>query len=313
MSYKNVYIDISGYCNAMCRWCVTYNERHIQVKRRFLSPYDFSKILLRLIKIRAVDGSTIFNLHNWGEPSINKDFSNIIDILTRNSFNWGFSTNASIFPNIQNNDFSLLKSLTISMPGFSQASYDIIHGFNFNGVLGNINNYVTLLGNFSGRILIHFHVYQFNLGEIIHAHAYASGLNVRFHASCAFINNITNMIRYLQGILSEKDLYDASKTLLLFYVNDLISTMPQDYVCPQLSYLTLDEFGNVLQCCALSRTHKYYSIGSIFDLTLDEIIENRKKSPACGPCLDSGAAYWAHNPRTFDYFSILKKQCNASQ
>jgi len=235
-------------------------------------------------------------LHNWGEPALNKDFPVIIKILSQNKLRWNFSTNASVFPQIANSDFSLLSGLTISMPGFSQSSYDKIHGFNFDRILKNIDKYAYVLRDFLNKITIYFHAYQFNIHEIHHAYKYASKLKVNFFATYAYFNNYDMSFRYLNRKLSGEDIYDASKQLALFYVDDLISNMPQEYICPQFSILTLDEFGNVLQCCCISRTQKYYSVGSIFDITLDEIIENRKKSPACVDCLNSGIAYWAHNP-----------------
>ena len=298
MTFKKVYIDISGYCNAKCRWCVTYNDRHIKAKRGYLSPYDFSRILDRLTDIGAIDGSTLTVLHSWGEPTLNKDFPSITGLLSKNKIPWWYSTNASVFPNAQECDFSSLTSLLISMPGFSQSSYDKIHGFKFEDIVKNIEKYASLF-NGAKPIQIAYHVYQFNIQEVFYAHAFTQKLKIGFMPYYAGFNNLEMGIKYLNYKLSSEYLYDASTQLELFYVRELISKRPLKYVCPQLSFLVLDEFGNVLQCCVSSRTQKHYSIGSVFDLTLDEIIESREKSPACIPCLNSGAAYWLSNPLIF--------------
>jgi molybdenum cofactor biosynthesis enzyme MoaA len=268
MTFKSVYIDISGSCNAKCRWCVTYNDRHVKAPRGFFSPDDFKRILDRLTYIGAIDGSTVIVLHSWGEPTLNKDFPSISNILSKNKFRWWYSTNASVFPKAQECDFSSLTSLLISMPGFSQPSYDKIHGFKFDNIKKNIENYVNL---FSGAkpINISYHVYQFNIDEIPNAAAYASNLKIGLTPYYAMINNQELAIKYLTYKISNEDLYDASTQLVLFYVRELISKQPRKYVCPQFSFLNLDEVGNVLQCCSSSRTQKNYSIGSIFELTLE--------------------------------------------
>jgi molybdenum cofactor biosynthesis enzyme MoaA len=300
MAFQKAYIDISGYCNAKCRWCVTHNNRNIKAQKGFLSPGDLNRILDRLTDIGALDGSTQIGLHNWGEPTLNKDFPGISGILSKNKFPWWYSTNASVFPNAQECDFSSLTSLLISMPGFSQSSYDKIHGFKFDDIKKNIENYVNF---FKGAkpIQIAYHVYQFNIQEIPYAHEYVSKLKINFMPSYAYFNNYDLAIKYLNYKLSSEDLYDASTQLVLFYARELVAKQPRNYVCPQLSFLALDEFGNVLQCCGIARTQNHYSIGSIFDLTLDEIIEKREKSPACLPCLNSGAIYWGANPLMFRY------------
>ena len=296
MAFSKAYIEISGYCNAKCRWCVTHNDRHVKAERGFLSPGDLNRILDRLTDIGAIDGSTVIVLHNWGEPTLNKDFPGITGVLSKNKFRWWYSTNASVFPNVQECDFSSLIYLLISMPGFSQSSYDKIHGFKFDNILKNIENYANLFSG-SKPISISWHVYQFNMQEIPHAYAYAQKLKLGLVPYYAFFNNYDTSIKYLNYKLSGEDIYDASTQLVLFYVRELIAKQPRKYACPQLaSQVLVDEFGNVLQCCNISRTQKHYSLGSVFDLTLDEISEKREKSPACIPCLNAGTAYWTANP-----------------
>ena len=296
MTFKKAYIEISGYCNAKCRWCVTHNDRHIKAERGFLSPGDLNRILDRLTDIGAIDGSTLIGLHSWGEPALNKDFPGITGVLSKNNFHWWYSTNASVFPNVQECDFSSLGSLLISMPGFSQASYDKIHGFNFDNILKNIEKYANLFSG-SKPIQIAWHIYQFNTQEMPHAYAYASKLKIGFLPYYALFANYETSMKYLNYKLSGEDIYDASTQLMLFYVREMISKQPRKYACPHLSSIVVGEYGNVLQCCNISRTQKHYSIGSVFDLTLDEISEKREKCPACGPCLNAGTAYWTANPR----------------
>ena len=291
MPVKKVYLEISGFCNAKCRWCAAANGRNIKTQKDYLSPDDLNRILDRLTDIGAIDKSTLFALHNWGEPTLNKNLPSITGILSKNKFTWWYSTNASVFPNVQECDFSTFNALLISMPGFSQSSYDKIHGFNFDTIKKNIESYVNFFKG-TKTIGISYHVYQFNISEVFLAGEFASRLKVNFNPHYANFNNIENAIKYLNYKLSGNDLYDASTQLIFYHVRDLVAKHPRKFVCGQLDLLAIDEFGNVLQGCCLARTQNHYSIGSIFDLTLDEIREKREKSPACIPCWNSGAPSW---------------------
>ena len=207
-----------------------------------------------------------------------------------------FSTNGSILPDFRRLNYNAIGGIIISIPGFSQASYDKVHGFKFMDIIENIIQYAKHFRHIHNKsILINYHVYQFNIHELDAAKQFAEKLGVRLCPSYAFFNNSKLGINYLKNRLNEKDLYDASRQLLLHYVDELLLSHPKEYKCPQLSYLTLDEFGSVLLCCAMARTQQNYSIGSVFDLTLEQIGKLRKEHNACTPCMESGFAYWVHN------------------
>ena len=55
-------------------------------------------------------------------------------------------------------------SFVFSMPGWSQASYDRIHGLDFGRVVANIEATIQNVKEmgYQGRFMLSFHVYQFN-------------------------------------------------------------------------------------------------------------------------------------------------------
>jgi hypothetical protein len=214
-------------------------------------------------------------------------------ILVNNKLRYTISTNASKFIGI---DSGLLKNLyrfDISMPGFSQSSYNKIHGFNFEEVLRNIDQWILLIG--PGKIQINFHVYQFNLDEIEGASDYFKQKGVKFFPYLAFIADYNVARAYLNHTLPQNLLEEASKELLLFYTDDLLSSAPGDYACPQLHILTIDEYCNVLTCCLISKADPNYSIGSLFTLSGTEIEQKKKDQNICGECMTNGISYWVHN------------------
>lgn len=60
------------------------------------------------------------------------------------------------------------------MPGFSQESYDKIHGFNFEKIKENIKKYANdmELAGVKDKMWVAYHMYQFNLDEIYDAYVF---------------------------------------------------------------------------------------------------------------------------------------------
>ena len=83
---------------------------------------------------------------------------------------------------------------------------------------------------------------------------------------------------------------------MLFYVNEKTEEMPKDFRCPQNDILVINEECNVLTCCALDRNHAEYSLGSVFDFSIEKIRDLKSKQKVCNKCLKIGLSYLAHNP-----------------
>lgn len=127
--FNQVNFEIVGKCNAKCTYCVTGNGTQTG---DFVDLEEFKESIQLLYNKNLVDKNTIFHLYNWGEPLLHPNFSKIIEFMSESEINFSLSTNLSVIPkNITPESFSNLNSITISMPGFSQNSYNKIHGFNF--------------------------------------------------------------------------------------------------------------------------------------------------------------------------------------
>lgn len=300
--YKTVYFEISGICNARCPWCVTGNQSLSRINNsygfNFIKPADFERAIDKLIEMGLINSSSCISLYNWGEPLLHPDFEKILEILHVREIGFSISTNASRPVTIRKNLMSNMQSLIVSMPGFSQESYDKVHGFNFKKITQNID---LLLSNFRkagfvGTPILAYHIYQFNIGEINLAMEFCSKRGIDFVPSIAYMNDFNLAMAYLNGTMGRELLEKASRELLLYYVDDLIKHVPRDYHCPQYDCLTIDEFCNVLTCCAVPKNHPEYTIGSLFDLSIDEILSKKTSQNICTECMNSGLAYWVHNP-----------------
>ena len=111
----------------------------------------------------------------------------------------------------------------------------------------------------------------------------------------AFFNDYEQAKGFLTGSLPPELEQRAGRELILDQVSALLSSRPQDYVCPQWSMLTLDENANCLTCCLVPRTSPDYSLGSLFDLSLQEIQEAKRTRPICRECAGLKIDYWVHS------------------
>lgn len=318
--FPTIYIEISGFCNARCPWCITGSRTRTLIKSdelfgskegplhaKFMTSEEFGKILDRLNNLGALAPYSNISLFNWGEPFLNPQLVDILRIMEKRQIYYSLSTNASRYVDISLSGLRMLKIMTFSFSGFSQESYDKIHGFDFEQTLNNVKKIVSDIKRCESpaEVFLVNHLYQFNLIEARAASDFSRELQISYSPYCAYMNDFLKSISYLDNTMDIHTLKRASKELFLYYVDDLIKNKPADYICPQHAMLVIDEFGNVLPCCCLPKEHEQYTIGSIFDFELPELLEKKMSQPICKKCLSTGLAYWVHNPYRPEFIDRL--------
>ena len=304
---QQISIDISGFCNAKCKWCVTGRNNRQKAGRQqmlYMSYDQFVKIYEHLYKNFMIERDTEIMLYSWGEPFLNKDYIAIVEYLAEHRQRFVVSTNAS---KVQLSDMKhTYKSCSIfifSVPGFSQESYNHIHGFDFEKIKKNIrriNDNIHETG-FHGDASLSFHVYKFNEHEIVYAEEFAQSLGLNFHPYYPYFNGNSMMEQYLEGTLPEQMLTQAEEELYLTHVNALLSKRPQNYRCFLERIISIDYNGNLVLCCAADAGCEEYFWGSIFQVaSYEELIKTREKMlgcSSCKKCRQLGIDYWlAYNP-----------------
>ena len=157
-------------------------------------------------------------------------------------------------------------------------------------------------------------LYQFNLGEIQSAINYCSHRRIGINITIAHMIDYYLREAFLDHSLSEAKLRLLSRDLFLYYVDDLIASMPSDYVCPQQqNYLNIDEFCQVVTCCSLSKNHPDYSPGNLFELSSEDIYASKVSQNVCKKCIRSGSAYWAMNPISPRFVNDMKRNQQAME
>ncbi len=171
--YNFVYFEICGYCNARCPWCVNGRGNLRQYPSRTIPPKEFKKAIDYLFEESLINENSLINLYNFGEPILHPHLDEILQILFDNNLCYTISTNGSKYIDLNLKSLEKLARFYISIPGFSQNSYNKIHGFDFKKILENIDRWISHIKRES--IQIQYHLYQFNLDEIEVASDYFNG------------------------------------------------------------------------------------------------------------------------------------------
>lgn len=301
---RRISIDISGFCNAKCKWCVTgrNNRRQYELYKHYMTYDEFVRLYQHLYQNEIIEKSTEVMLYSWGEPLLNKDYVKIVEYLAEQEQKFSVSTNASRVQLLNVNEaYKTCCAFTFSMPGFSQESYDRIHGLSFEKIKRNIE---TLNANlwqtgFSGDASLSFHVYQFNTHEIEAAREFAKSLNLRFNPYYPYFNGNSMTEDYLEGRMGIETVNEAKQELYLSHVEKLLQQRPSDYRCFLENIISIDDKGDLVLCCASDEKCKDYKWGTIFNINSFEKMKIKRqemlKSSSCQKCRQLGIDFWMGN------------------
>ncbi len=293
--FRNIYFEIAGFCNANCSYCHTGASK-------LRNGYGIDEKVLRdaltaLLRNRIIRSGSVIRLYNWGEPFLHPKINDILDCVRKLGLKYAFSTNGSVVPPISADFVSALDHLIFSLPGFSQDSYDKIHGFNFEKIKGNIRNIVQQCraNGFNGFFKISFHVYKFNTKEIKECERFADELGIIFDPYFAILNHWWKLQDFISGNLLQEEKEKIKSELFLDNLQHFAKGRSKKCYCKQFNYLVIDELANVLTCCQIPSNHKDYSCGNILRDNMAEILANKKKKDVCIGCIDSGLSHYFNN------------------
>ena len=305
--FKRFSIDISGWCNAKCKWCST-GRKNLRGKseQNYMSVESFENIYNHLCEIKLLHSFNEILLYSWGEPFLNPDYNAILKLLHKHKQIFSLSTNASVPQLIEGNErlYKYCKTIIFSMCGFSQTSYDRIHKFNFERIKSNISRLLTNIREhgFEGTAIISYHVYQFNEHELKDAEEFAQKLGIEIVPVKAYFASYDLATAYLRNCLSEQDMEDACTELLLDHVKDLICSRPTGYQCLVENMLSVHWDGKIELCCCCDESAEDFLWDDVFKLhSLREWQAYRQgmmRSETCNKCRALGIDYWFfNNPR----------------
>lgn len=269
--YTEVYMDIVNKCNARCFYCKTGQENR-SGKSEKIPRYDmdvkvFGRLVSHMLKYEIISPDALFRIYNWYEPTLNPHLPDIVNYMHETGLRLDMSTNASMVPN-----FSKIRTcehyygVLFSMPGFSQKSYDRIHGFRFETVKDNIKRTMEELRKrgFHGDAYINYHLYQFNIDEVYAAKEFADEVGIRLHTMFAYFNGTRGFSEYITETMPPEIMKRASKDLFFYFVEDLLKEKEKyDEIFREPPSITLSEFCNILPGRG---SNDEDAVASIFDM-----------------------------------------------
>ena len=297
-----VFIEISGICNANCPYCA---QRRLKLAKHFggiMSPVLFEQILNHLLELEIIDrvNPPSIQLYNWGEPFLNPGLNAILQILKRKKLYADISSNFITKPAIENENLPVISNIKFSLSGFSQDSYDRIHGASLDRVLNNFDSFYKKIREHSPKtsINIAWHRYLFNEDEFWDAYRYFNRPGIKFDPAVAYLNDLTELMDFLRGRLSEDKGNSAEKDLFLDHIRkgvNYCSTISKNYHCPAWDSLVIDETGQLLLCCTVTRYDSPYVLGNILEMSEKDIWKIKSNNKLCKECVSSGIAPWLYN------------------
>lgn len=172
-------VEPANFCNLGCPYCFTGVGEASRDRSSFPLP------LYQRIMDELGDYLFLVELHNWGEPLLNKNIPELIRIASSRGISTTVSTNFS-FPFDASRANALvtagLAQLGVSIDGARQETYEQyrVRG-NLDTVVNNIrlvNQAKEALGSATPRLTWEFHVFEHNRGDIEVARSMARELGM---------------------------------------------------------------------------------------------------------------------------------------
>lgn len=310
--FEYIAVDIVGFCNAKCKYCPSGGD--LTNKGKYISVDMFERILDKLVQYKMLSNKTSFHVYSLGEPCLHPEINNILRVLKKYNIHTTISTNASFIPKFEMDALECVDRFLISMPGFSQESYNRIHGFNFNKICDNVlklRKQVKELSDDRIKFDMSYHIYQFNEAEMVPAKKFCDENDIRFAPNYAVMFDKDRCLDYVTGKMSYDELKDISKEIFLGVLDQQIKDAPMDYCDFQNSFLNINVDGNVRLCGGFTReAESKLILGNILTDNIDDIIYRKWHHPRCDKCIKAGltlAKSYECKVYPNGYYTIMKE------
>lgn len=288
--FDSIALDIVGFCNAKCKYCPAGND--LSHKNSFMNFELLEKILQKITEYKFFTETTNFHIYGLGEPCLHPQINKVLKLLSKYHISTSISTNASVVPDFEEESLRSVGRFLISVPGFSQSSYDRIHGFDFEKIKSNIIKLRTSVDELSdGKIPfdMSYHIYQFNEFEMVQAKEFCDQWKIRFAPNYAVLMDKDKCLDYVTGKMEYEELKDISKEIFLGVLDQQIKDAPRNYCDFQASFLSINVEGDVRICSGFrKKAEPAVLLGNIVRDNIDDILYRKFHHPRCKQCIDAG-------------------------
>ena len=155
-------VDVSGMCNLRCISCPRGNEVE-QPPAGFMSAATYRLVLDKLLQEIPLLGS--IQLYAWGEPLLNQELSEIINITRESKVLIAISSNLNYAKHLNDVIAARPDWFKVSCSGWG-GSYEKTHtGGNWETFLSNLHQLVSLRDKYHPdmQIVLNYHLYKHNI------------------------------------------------------------------------------------------------------------------------------------------------------
>ena len=284
----NYQVDIAGMCNLHCISCPRGNwPRHR--KPGFMSAETYGRLVDKILLDDPWTG--IISLYNWGEPLLNPDLPEIINITRKKGLLSAISSNLAM-----EKDFKAVVQagpdwFRISNSGWGK-NYEITHtGARWDIFLSNCKKLSEYRRRYSPEMLVElfFHIYSHNRQDFSKIQTLCDELDftLRYrHAALAPLDNIAKIVE--SGPISDA----AAQTRKLQFLNvEEVMEMARaerKRPCFYMDHLWIDWDLSVAHCMEWYDPSLKLLDKNFLLMSLDEIEAARIGSNHCRMCMEKG-------------------------
>lgn len=282
-------IELTNYCNLKCRMCPTGTGAMERV-RGFMSNEVIDKVCENLKKY-PIDG---VRLIRWGEPTLHKEFIEILKKLKTTGKRIHFNTNGSLLTYEQLKEIVDLEidSVKFSFQGVDEATYgEMRYGGEFKQLIETIKNLHFIRGDKKKPYI------QISTTVTYETEEQIKSFTDFIENYCDYYNVGRTKLSHLD--INKMKISETEKEKILELREKETLNKRHLKICPEVyDKLSVNWNGDVTACCA-DYDNKMI-VGNIFDNDLHEIFTNEKikeirkiisndeydKLPICSQCFE---------------------------
>jgi hypothetical protein len=285
--------DLVGSCNLKCPSCPMGSMRDVANAngRGFIADDLFHAVLA---KVQRDFTCRQLHFYNWTEPLLHPRIVDYCRLAADAGFHVHLSTNLNHLRDAARLVNSGVKTLRVSLSGFTQEVYCIGHrGGDIGKVKDNMRRLSDARRDTGAGVRMHayFHKYRHNAHEAPLMEAFARDLGFEFLADWAFLMPLEKLLAYADGALDENERNFADRSIVP-PPGDALRLVQAHGGCRQpcdlIEQLVLDHRGRATLCCATFDAASNV-IGDFLDLDWCEVQRRRFAHQVCDRCTAIGA------------------------
>lgn len=209
-------VDISGTCNLRCISCPRASRHERHPPAGFMSAETFEQVLEKILREDPLVGN--LQLYQWGEPLLNPQLPQILEIARRKAVPCAISSNLNL-----NLDLTpIIKAkpgwFRVSVSG-TDAQYEKTHtGGHWPTLIKNMHELAKLRTKFypDMKTEVYYHLYKHNQGESLQqVQVLCQELDFEFHPVWAYLISLDDVLESLEGNPLTPEARSASEMLAL--------------------------------------------------------------------------------------------------